>query len=123
MAWHIPLALGGPVLHWELVRGARQRWLHLLPCCYAIWLIVQGLSLYSSYCSTIAVLMTSRERKELLDCHEILLQAELTRRLSPDEQMSSREFRELDRLPTLELEKRKYHARAAFCRDHFLLVL
>jgi ABC-type transport system involved in multi-copper enzyme maturation permease subunit len=41
MTWEIPLSLGGPVLHWELVRATRRFWPYLLRYGYLCWLLIQ----------------------------------------------------------------------------------
>jgi hypothetical protein len=120
MAWHIPLALGGPVLHWELVRGSRQSWQRFLWYGYGVFLIVQVISVYASYRSSTAVLMSEEQRARILDCHFLLQQAELERLLSPEERIR---FREMDQMSGTELERARYEARAAFCQSHLLLLM
>lgn len=49
MAWQAPHFLGGPVLHWELVRATRRLWPKLLHYGYAGWLLVQFLVFFSGF--------------------------------------------------------------------------
>jgi ABC-type transport system involved in multi-copper enzyme maturation permease subunit len=53
MTWEIPLSLGGPVLHWELLRATRRLWPHLLRYCYAGWLLLQFIILISGFMATL----------------------------------------------------------------------
>src|SRR4051794_17786823 len=49
MAWHLPHDLGGPVLHWELVRAARRPVPLLLRYGIPAWLAVQFFFLLSDF--------------------------------------------------------------------------
>jgi ABC-type transport system involved in multi-copper enzyme maturation permease subunit len=42
MHLEVPLALGGPVLHWELVRSARRVWCRVLHYSFLAWLSFQS---------------------------------------------------------------------------------
>jgi ABC-type transport system involved in multi-copper enzyme maturation permease subunit len=43
MRLQLPHALGGPVLHWELVRAARHPWLRVLHYGFIAWILLQSL--------------------------------------------------------------------------------
>jgi ABC-type Na+ efflux pump permease subunit len=51
MAWQVPHVLGGPVLHWELVRAARRPGPRLLHYGYLAWLFIQFAALNSELSS------------------------------------------------------------------------
>jgi ABC-type transport system involved in multi-copper enzyme maturation permease subunit len=53
MAFEIPLSLGGPVLHWELIRSTRRVWPYVLRYGYAAWLFVQFMVMLSGFAATL----------------------------------------------------------------------
>jgi ABC-type Na+ efflux pump permease subunit len=53
MAWQVPHVLGGPVLHWELVRAARRPGPRLLHYGYLAWLLIQFAALNSELSTTL----------------------------------------------------------------------
>src|SRR5437660_8620061 len=49
MPWEAPQALGGPVLAWEIVRGARRKWVRWLLVGYYTWLFLQAFLLFQAF--------------------------------------------------------------------------
>jgi ABC-type transport system involved in multi-copper enzyme maturation permease subunit len=58
MAFEVPLSLGGPVLHWELIRSTRRIWPYLLRYGYAIWLLLQFIVLISGFAGSVRAAMS-----------------------------------------------------------------
>ncbi len=95
MTWQIPLALGGPVLHWELLRGARQRWQRFLLVGYAGWLLLQFLALMVTF-------------------------DPLEQVARPDRIWGGRR---VSRLSPVEIEWARFFAHSTFLKDYFFLLL